>query len=114
MADRHKRIDPFYPPPNMAFSGIAHHMLGRYAEAEALLREHLTRQPNNRPALVWLAATYARMGRLEEARSAAAHIRRLAPAYTIDGAARQFLPFKHPAHAERVFEALVMAGIPER
>ena len=111
VADRHKRADPFYPPPNMAFSGLAQHMLGRYVEAEALLREHLSRQPNNRPALVWLAATYARMGRLEEAQAAAAHILRLAPGYTIDGAARQFIAFKHSEHAERVFEALVMAGI---
>ena len=114
VADRHKRADPFYPPPNMAFSGLAQHMLGRYVEAEALLREHLSRQPNNRPALVWLAATYARMGRLEEAQAAAAHILRLAPGYTIDGAARRFIAFKHSEHAERVFEALVMAGIPER
>ena len=90
----------------MAFSGLAQHMLGRYVEAEALLREHLSRQPNNRPALVWLAATYARMGRLEEAQAAAAHILRLAPGYTIDGAARRFIVLKHSEHAERVFEAL--------
>ena len=77
------------------------------------MREHLSRQPNNRPALVWLAATYARMGRSEEAQAAAAQIFDWRRGYTIDGAARRFIAFKHSEHAERVFEALVMAGIPQ-
>jgi predicted Zn-dependent protease len=84
------------------------------SEAEELLREHLLRQPNNRPALVWLAATYARIGRLEEAQATAARILRLTPGYTIDGAARQLMPFQRSEHAERIFQALVMAGIPEK
>ena len=80
VGEAHKRVDPFYPPPLTAFSGPAQYMLRDYPEAAKRLREHLSRRPNNRAAHVWLAATYARLGRPEEAREEAAAVLRLLPA----------------------------------
>ena len=88
-------------------------MLGDYEEATRQLRETLSRRPKNRPAHTWLAATYARIGRMDEARAEADTVLRLEPSYTIDRATR-FIPFKHPEHAKHLFDALRMAGIPER
>jgi adenylate cyclase len=109
----HRRVDPFYPPPVTAFSGPAHFMRGEYEEAVAQMREHLSHRPNNRAARVWLAATYARMGRIQEAQAEAAAVLRLLPSYTINGVARLLIPFKHAEHATFLFDGLRIAGIPD-
>jgi adenylate cyclase len=61
-----------------------------------------------------LAATYARLGRLDEARAEAAEILRLDPGYTIDATQRRLSHFKKAADAEHYFEGLRKAGLPER
>src|SRR5450432_291759 len=66
----HMRLDPFYPPVVPLWSGMAHYMLHRYLEALPLLRESASRAPNFlHPAHAWLAACYAQLGRLDEARA---------------------------------------------
>ena len=113
VAEAHTRIDPFHPPPVTAFSGPAHYILRDYAEAMRRLREHLSRRPDNRPAHTWLAATYARMGRMEDARAEIAEVLRLLPCYTM-GVAKYLLPFKRPQDAEHVLGGLRLAGMPEK
>ena len=62
---------------------------------------------------LWLAATYVRLGELAMAKAEAAEVLRIDPAYTIEGSARLFLPFKHPDDAEHFFDSLRKAGVPE-
>ena len=50
VADRHKRADPFYPPPNMAFPACPR-ILGRYVEAEALFVSICRGSPTTGPLL---------------------------------------------------------------
>jgi adenylate cyclase len=94
--------------------GAAYYMLKRYREALALLRECISRAPNMRNAHVWLAATYAQLGQLEEARAEVAEVLRIEPKYTIDGTERRLRSFKFPEHAEHFFDGLRKAGLPER
>jgi len=52
-------------------------MLKKYVQALPLLRECVSRSPTLRGGQVWLAATYAQMGKLEEARAAVAQVMRI-------------------------------------
>jgi adenylate cyclase len=63
--------------------------------------------------VAWLAATYAQLGRLEEARAEAAEVLRLQPNYTIAGMTRPIAAFKDPKDDKHFFDALRKAGLPE-
>ena len=76
--------------------GVAHYMLKQYAQATPVLRDCVSRAPNLRSGHIWLAATYAQLGQLEEARAEAAEVLRLEPNYTIAGTARRIVAFKQP------------------
>jgi len=110
----HMRLDPFYEPYAPGLMGFACYMLERYAEALPHLRECVSRAPNMRLGRLWLAATHVRLGEIAQARAEAAEALRIDPAYTIDGAARLFLPFKRPDDARHFFDSLRKAGIPQK
>ena len=61
-----------------------------------------------------LAATYAQLGRLDEARAEAAATLRIEPKYTIEGTFRRVSAFKYPKDAEHFVDGLRKAGLPER
>jgi adenylate cyclase len=111
--ESYMRLDPFYPPMMLAWLGFAHYMLQRYSEALPPLRECVSRAPNNRFGHAGLAATYARLGQLAEARIEAAEVLRINPGYTIGATQRQVDPFKNPSDGEHFFDDLRRAGLPE-
>ena len=78
-----------------------------------MLRDCVSRAPRIRSGHVFLAATYAQMGRHEEARAAVAVVLQLAPKYTIGGIARPTALFKNAKDAEHYFDGLRKAGLPE-
>ncbi len=90
--ERHMRLDPFYVPLAPYWLGLAHYMLKQYTQALLLLRECVSRAPNFRAGHVWLAATYAQLGNIEQARAEAAEVLRIEPEYTIEGAGAQLNP----------------------
>ena len=96
-----------------AFLGLAHHMLKQYAEAVVPLRECIARAPNFRPAHIWLAASYARLGQMREARAEAAEVLRIEPTYTITRTSKRIMRFKNAKDAAHVFAGLRKAGLPE-
>jgi adenylate cyclase len=61
-------------------------------------------------AHVLLAATHAKLGRLDAAKSAAARVLELQPGFTIRGLCAAF--DIHPSLAEPLSEALIAAGLP--
>ena len=111
----HMRLDPFYLPVVPLWSGMAHYMLHKYAEALPLLRECVSRAPNLHSGHVWLAATYAQIGHLDEARAEVAEVLRIQPRYTIDGIARRAAGawIKSPVDAEHYFDGVRKAGLLE-
>ena len=62
------RFDPFYSPLAPGSLGLAHYMLRQYSQALPLLRECDSWAPNLRAGHVFLAATYAQLGNIEQAR----------------------------------------------
>ena len=111
---RHMRLDPFYVPLVPGNLGLAHYMLRQYSQALPLLRECASRAPNFRAPHVFLAATYAQLGNIEQARAEAAEVLRIEPEYTIEGTQARLTPFKRPEDAEHFFDGLRKAGLPER
>jgi adenylate cyclase len=111
--ERTMRLDPFYSPLAPLSLGLAHYMLRQYSQGLPLMRECASRAPNFRAGHVWLAATYAQLGNIEQAGAEAAEVLRLEPTWTIGTQAR-LTPFKCPEDAEHFFDGLRKAGLPER
>ncbi len=112
--EAHMRLDPFYMPLVPGWLGFAHYMLKRYSEAIPPLRECVSRAPNLRSGHQWLAATYAQLGQLDNARAEAAEVIRVLPNYTIEGTQTQLSVFKNAQDTEHFFDGLRKAGLPER
>jgi adenylate cyclase len=113
VVEAHIRLDPFYAPVAPGMLGLAYYMLRRYAKALPLLRECVLRAPNFRAGHIWLAATYAQLGQLEEARAEAAEILRIEPKFTITGTQRISV-FKVTEDADHFSDGLRKAGLPEK
>jgi adenylate cyclase len=109
--EAHMRLDPFYEPYAPGTLGFAYYMQGRYAEALPRLRECVSHAPNLRVGHLWLAATYARMGQFDHARTEAAELLRLVPCYT--NGVPLSTTFKLREDAEHLLDGLRNAGLPE-
>jgi adenylate cyclase len=110
--ERHMRLDPFYVPLAPLWLGSAHYTRKQYPQALPALRECVSRAPNLRGGQAWLAATYAQLGNIEQARAEAAELLRMEPEWTIEGSRLGL--FKHPQDAEHFFDGMRKAGLPER
>jgi TolB-like protein len=110
---RSMRLDPFFHP--MALGHVAHCyiLLGNNRAALAPLRECAARAPRGRPAFVWLSAACMRLNLVNEARTSAARVLEIDPNFSIE-AWRRLHPYRDPAGAERIYEALRAAGLPDQ
>jgi adenylate cyclase len=109
------RLDPFYSPLTPHWLGLAHFMLGQYSQALPLLVECVSRAPNFLHGHIWLAATYSQLGRLSDARGETQKALQIYPGYTIGEAGRRIgTVWRHRTDAERYFQGLHKAGLPER
>jgi len=107
------RLDPFHPPLASGLMGWAYFMLKQYSQALLVLRNFVAQTPDLRFGHIWLAATCAHLGHLEEARAEAAEVLRLQPNYTIARMSRPIVAFKDPKDDKHYFDALRKAGLPE-
>ena len=92
--------------------GLAYYMTGQYEEAIAAYKRALTRSPKFVPAHRFLAILYSDLGRMDEARAAAAESLRLTPNVTLE-IWRPRAPYRPKAVLDRLATALGKAGIPE-
>jgi adenylate cyclase len=112
-ARAHMELNPFYVNMAPGWLGACLHMLQRYEEALVPLLKSVALAPNMRFPRIWLAGTYARLGRLEEAREQVQRVLHIEPAYTID-TARKLITMRDEAHLEHILQSLRMAGVPLR
>jgi len=112
-SERGMRLSPFDPWAFAAFDAqaMSHFLRGRYDEANRAAYRSVQANPAHSITYVQLAATLAKLGRLEEARAAAARVLELHPTFRYS---RQFAGVNcAPALAEALGEALRAAGLPE-
>ena len=112
-AKAHMRLDPFHPHFAPLMMGQAHYLLKEYREARHWLREATGRAPDHQYGHAYLAATYAQLGRLEDARAEAAEILRINPKYTISGTQKRVSIFQRSEDILHLVDGLRKAGLPE-
>ncbi|MBI3245729.1 MAG: tetratricopeptide repeat protein [Deltaproteobacteria bacterium] len=110
LVEKAMRLNPQYPTWYLTSLGMNYRATGRYEEAVVPLKKAATLNPNFWVARANLAACYAELGRLEEARSEAMEVLRLAPNFSLE-VLKQVLPYKDPAEVERFFASLRKAGL---
>ena len=106
------RLDPHYPFLYIFWLGHAFHSLERYDEAIAAYRRTISRNPDFFYAHLHLAAAYAQLGRMEEAKSEAAQTLRIDPSFSVQRVAQR-LPLKDAAALARLVDGMRKAGLPE-
>jgi adenylate cyclase len=102
------RLDSSSPRNTWWHLGIAYYLKERYEKALNTLEEGLIKRPNFTGYHIALAATYARLGRLEAAARAAADVRRLDPFFEV---ASFGTGFRQPAHRDAIVAGLRKAGL---
>jgi tetratricopeptide (TPR) repeat protein len=111
-AERGMRLSPFDPWAFAAFGSVAlgHFMLGRYESAAQAAYRAAQSNPAHSINYVLLAATLAKVGKLEEANAAAARVLELQPAFRYG---RQFCAVDcEPQLAAALGEMLAACGLP--
>jgi adenylate cyclase len=112
IAKAQMRLDPFHPHFAPLIAGIAYYLLKEYSEAQRWLREATGRAPNHQYGHAFLAAAYAQLGRVEDARAEAADVLRVNPKYTI-GTQKQVSILKRAEDSDHLIDGLRKAGLPE-
>ena len=98
---------------HLASVGIAYYLVGRPAEASAVLKQLLAHRPNTLGAHLILAAVYSELGQEAEARAEAAEALRLNPQLTVAmiAPAGSLNDKAHPIETERFRADLRKAGL---
>ena len=108
MVQRAMRLNPHHPEWYWSMLAIGLYAARRYEEAlEAYRRIAVWKKPWH---LARLAACYAQLGRLEEARVQVAEVLRLDPDFRLSNVK---LFYRNPADAEISFEGMRKAGLPD-
>jgi len=102
------RLNPIEAESYCDYLGLALFTARRYEEAIKAFQVETDPKFYNH---VWLAACYAQLGKLEEARALGARALALAPQLTLERIARME-PLRDPADIEHWISAIRLAGIP--
>jgi TolB-like protein len=100
------RLNPLHPDWYLWYLGSVYFHLGDYAKAIATVMS--MREPSEARRL--LAASYAHLGEMDEARHHAAELIKVHPNFTIEHW-RKVPPFKNPEPLERLIEGMRKAGL---
>jgi adenylate cyclase len=106
------RLDPHYPYLYLFWLGHAFHSLERYDKAMVSYRRVISRNPDFFYARFYLAAVYAQLGRMEEAKTEAAEALQMDAGRWAQRFA-QHLPLKDPAALARLLDGMRKAGVLE-
>jgi adenylate cyclase len=103
------RLNPFPSPNYFSNLAIIYCESGHYEKAIEAAKRALQSEPNSPIPCTTLAISYIRLGREEEARAAAAEVRRTNPKFSLDRYAKN-APYTQP-QVERNIEDLRKAGL---
>jgi adenylate cyclase len=103
-------LSPIPHPNALSNLATACRIARRYEEAVAACRQLLQRQPNHIGVHLTLAATFAEMGKMEEARAEATEVLRIDPKYTVERVRPRSL-WKDQVEIDRYIDSLRKAGL---
>jgi TolB-like protein/class 3 adenylate cyclase/Flp pilus assembly protein TadD len=102
------RINPYFPMQYQMNAGIAYFADGNYIKAESALVEAANRNPGAQRVRMWLAATYANAGKLEEAAWELQELMTLNPSFSVKGIERS-IPFRDVTVRDKLVNGLRLA-----
>ncbi len=105
------RLNPNTPPNLLRFEGQAYHAMERYEEAIAAFERARARNPKSPLPLVFLALTYADMGRIEDARAVAQQAVEVNPGFSAKGFVNAHLNYQDRTVPERALATLRQLGL---
>ena len=104
------RLNPHHPFNYPFHLGQAYFVLGRYAEAITAFQDGLKSNPSSERLQIWLAATYAPTGQLEDAKWQIEQVKLVNPDLSLERQ-KQAFPFTDPADLDRFLNGLRAAGL---
>jgi adenylate cyclase len=104
------RLNPIPPAYYFSHLGVAYRVSGQYEEAITVYKKAIHNQPTYLFAHLGLAATYAYLGRRDEAHAEAAEVLKIDPGFSLERYAKR-IPFKNKADTDRYIGALREAGL---
>ena len=108
---RAMRLDPHYPAQYLSWLGHAYFVIGDYKKAIESLRQGIARTPNYVAMHVFLAASYAMAGSIDDAKASAGQVIRLNPDFNLRALER------YNSSQSRITDQLMIglrrAGLPE-
>lgn len=108
--DEAMSLNPYHPELFHVFYGRALFNLRKYDEALPRLERIRSSQPFHANALAHVAACYAALRRLGDARETIAEVNRASPGYTLSHA-REYVAYANPAEKAHYLEHLALAGL---
>lgn len=106
------RLNPLHDFNYLWVLGQSQFYLAAYRKAATAFEEIIERNPETIAGHLMLAATYAQLGRIEDAQWEAAEIMTLQPGFTLTEA-RARTPYKNPRDLNLYIDALARAGLPK-
>ena len=106
------RLNPNHPINYHFHMGQCQYVLGKYNDAIQTFERAIDRNPASQRNNLWLAASYAQVGRTQDAKWLVAQLLGWNPALTIRHV-KGVTPFTHADDMTRFLQALQQAGLPE-
>jgi TolB-like protein/tetratricopeptide (TPR) repeat protein len=106
------RLNPYFTSEYLYTHGVSHYMLGDYDEAIKALEQAQERNPNHVNYKLFLAASYVKAGRQDDAEWTAAELQVLDPTATLS-TIEKTIPIASPESMRSLLADLRKAGLPE-
>ena len=110
--EKAKRLNPYPNAGTLGVQGLAFFLAGDLDKAIEVQQASLDSNPEITGTHIYLAATFSRSGRLDEAEWEATEILMENPGFSVERWIRT-QPYKDPAELDRLREDLLRAGLPE-
>ena len=109
------RIDPNYPAYYLFVLGLAHFNMDQFEAAADAFERALQRNPVNYVPLIYLAAAYALLDRMQEAATAIQKLNESLPVVSVDFESHPVMAgrYKRSADRDRLLDGFRKAGLPE-
>jgi adenylate cyclase len=106
------RLNPYFTSEYLYTHGVSHYMLGDYDEAIKALEQAQERNQNHTNYKLFLAASYVKAGRQDNAEWTAAELQMLDPTATLS-TIEKTIPISSPESMRSLLADLRKAGLPE-
>jgi adenylate cyclase len=111
--ERAQRLNPVDTVRKLAFLGFAYFMNGDYEKSAAMWKRRMDKFPvRNELNWIFTAATFAQLGRMEDASRSAEMVLKINPDFHLAGW-RWILTYKSPKDRQHLYDAALKAGIRE-